>query len=162
MGIDIFPVYTMTTPVSHSQTQPATRIDRANAILIFSPDPDIAKSLTMLLEEHYRIEAETNLAMLEDHINRLDPSLLLVDLYPLPPDILKTIEVLKRRKNKNPVVMFHVFRNSRPEIEQAIRNVSDLILYKPINAELVSELVSVLMAIHFTAREERGTEAPLQ
>jgi len=48
------------------------------------------------------------------------------------------------------------------EIEQAIRNVSDLILYKPINAELVSELVSVLMAIHFTARTESGTEAPLQ
>lgn len=138
------------------------QVDRANAILIFSPDPDIAKSLTMLLEEHYTVEAETDLATLEDHINRLEPSLLLVDLYPLPPDILRTIEVLKRRRVKNPVVMFHVFRNSRPEIEQAIRNVSDLILYKPINAELVSELVSVLMAIHTTARSESGTETRLQ
>lgn len=152
----------MKTTAVHSVPPSATQTDQANAILIFSPDPDIARSLTMLLEEHYRIEAETNLALLEDHIDRLDPSLLLVDLYPLPPDILKTIEVLKRRKRKNPVVMFHVFRNSRPEIEQAIRNVSDLILYKPINAELVSELVSVLMAIHFTPRAERGTEAPMQ
>jgi len=162
MGIDIFSLKAMTTPVPHSKAKPVSQVDRTNAILIFSPDHDIAKSLTMLLEEHYPIEAETNLAMLEEHINRLDPPLLLVDLYPLPPDILRTVEVLKRRKNKNPVVMFHVFRNSRPEIEQAIRNVSDLILYKPINAELVSELVSVLMAIHFTARTESGTEAPLQ
>jgi len=152
----------MSTPVSHTNPHEVSQVDQANAILIFSPDPDIAKSLTMLLEAHYRVESETNLAMLGDHINHLDPSLLLVDLYPLPPDILKTIEVLKRRRVKNPVVMFHVFRNSRPEIEQAIRNVSDLILYKPINAELVSELVSVLMAVHSTARHEGGTEARLQ
>ena len=152
----------MTTPVSHTNTNSVSQVNRTNAILIFSPDPDIAKSLAMLLEEHHRVEAETSLAMLEEHINRLDPPLLLVDLYPLPPDILRTVEVLKRRKNKNPVVMFHVFRNSRPEIETAIRSVSDLILYKPINAELVSELVSVLMAIHFTARTEGGRETPLQ
>jgi len=152
----------MTTHTAHTNTNSVSQVDRSNAILIFSPDPDIAKSLAMLLEENYTIEAETNLGMLEEHINRLDPPLLLVDLYPLPPDILRTVEVLKRRKNKNPVVMFHVFRNSRPEIETAIRGVSDLILYKPINAELVSELVSVLMAIHFTARTEEGGETSLQ
>ncbi len=116
----------------------------------------------MLLEDHYAIEVETSLPKLEEHISQLDPPLLLVDLYPLPPDILKTVEVLKRRKNKNPVVMFHVFRNSRPEIEAAIRSVSDLILYKPINAELVSELVSVLMAIRSATRIEGGKESPMQ
>jgi len=152
----------MAKTLSHTNDPLVSQLDRTNAILIFSPDSDIAKSLAMLLEDHYTIEIETNLALLEEHVNRLDPPLLLVDLYPLPPDILKTVEVLKRRKSKNPVVMFHVFRNSRPEIEAAIRNVSDLILYKPINAELVSELVSVLMAIHFTTRTEGGRESPMQ
>lgn len=115
----------------------------------------------MLLEEQYVVASETDLAHFEEQMSRMDPPLLLVDLYPLPPDILKTVEVLKRRKSKNPVVMFHVFRNSRPEIEQAIRGVSDLILYKPINAELVCELVSVLMAIHHPARVEDGAEPSL-
>ncbi len=150
----------MATVTSHTEAIGGTARKQTNPILIFSPDGDIARSLKMLLEEEYRVETETSLAALEERIRRTDPPLLLVDLYPLPPDILKTVDVLKRRKNKNPVVMFHVFRNSRPEIEQAIRNVSDLILYKPINAELVSELVSVLMAIHHAPASPDGTRLP--
>lgn len=128
-------------------------------ILIFSPDADIARSLTLLLGETYAVEAQTDLSKLEEHINRLHPPILLVDLYSLPPDIMRTVEILKRRTDKNPVIMFHVFRNSRPEIEQAIRGVSDLILYKPINAELVTELVSVLMAIHHNGAPAKERES---
>lgn len=151
----------ISTPNPEPQQASSEHPVAANPILIFSPDPDIARSLTLLLEETYAVEAETNLLNLEERINSLHPPLLLVDLYSLPPDILKTVEVLKRRKEKNPVVMFHVFRNSRPEIEQAIRNVSDLILYKPINAELVSELVSVLMAIHHSSTPAKESEINL-
>ena len=120
----------------------------ASPILIFSPDPDIARSLTLLLEETYPVRAETEFGNLEQAIDETHAPLMLIDLYSFPPDILRTVDVLSRRKEKNPVIVFHVFRNSRPEIEQAVRSVSDLILYKPINAELVSELVSVLLAIH--------------
>ena len=148
-------------PTPQSPQGSAEHLEAASPILIFSPDPDIARSLTLLLEETYSVEAETNLQNLEERINVLHPPLLLVDLYSLPPDILRTVEILKRRKEKNPVVMFHVFRNSRPEIEQAIRNVSDLILYKPINAELVSELVSVLMAIHHSGTPAKESELNL-
>lgn len=117
-------------------------------LLVFSPDPDVAKSLTMLLEENYAVEAETDLSKLEEHANRVNPPIMLVDLYAFPADILKTIEVLRRRKERNPVILFHVYRTSRPEIEQAIRSVSDIVLYKPINTDLVAELISVLMAVH--------------
>ncbi len=123
-----------------------------NPILVFSPDPDVARSLSMLLEENYEVETETDLRNLEDHVNRLHPPLLLVDLYPLPPDILRTVDILKRRKEKNPVIMFHVFRNTKPDLEQAIHSVSDIVLYKPINAELVLELISVLMAVYHSRR----------
>lgn len=102
----------------------------------------------MLLEEQYPVESETNVRNLEDHLNRLNPPITLVDLYPFPVDILKTVAILQRRKERNPVIMFHVFRNSKPEIEQAIRSVSDIVLYKPINTDLVAELISVLMAVH--------------
>ncbi|MEX2116578.1 MAG: hypothetical protein WEB37_06810 [Bacteroidota bacterium] len=117
-------------------------------LLVFSPDPDVAKSLTMLLEENYAVETETDLSKLEEHANRVNPPIMLVDLYVFPADILKTIEVLRRRKERNPVILFHVFRTSKPEIEQAIRSVSDIVLYKPINTDLVAELISVLMAVH--------------
>lgn len=129
-------------------TAQAPVLQTVNPLLIFSPDPDVARSLTMLLEENYAVETETELSRLEDHINRLNPPITLVDLYAFPADILKTVEVLRRRVSRNPVVLFHVFRNSRPEIEQAIRSVSDIILYKPINTDLVAELISVLMAVH--------------
>ncbi|MEX1138220.1 MAG: hypothetical protein WEB33_06250 [Bacteroidota bacterium] len=117
-------------------------------LLVFSPDPDVAKNLTMLLEENYAVETETDLSKLEEHTNRVNPPIMLVDLYAFPADILKTVEVLRRRKVRNPVILFHVYRTSRPEIEQAIRSVSDIVLYKPINTDLVAELISVLMAVH--------------
>lgn len=113
----------------------------------------------MLLEDSYSVEAETDLRQLEDHINRLHPPLLLVDLYPLPPDILRTVEILRRRKEKNPVIMFHVFRNSKPDLEQAIHSVSDIVLYKPINAELVLELISVLMAVYHSRKMSNPPDA---
>lgn len=119
-------------------------------LLVFSPDPDVARSLTMLLEDHYDVESETDLARLEDHANRLNPPVLLVDLHPFPPEILRAVEVLRRRRGSYPVIMIHVFRNTRPEIEQAIRTVSDIVLYKPINTDLLVELISVLMAVHDT------------
>ena len=102
----------------------------------------------MLLEENYPVELETDLSKLEEHINRLNPPITLVDLYPFPGEILCTVEILQRRKQRNPVVMFHVYRNNRPEVEKAIRGVSDIVLYKPINTDLVAELISVLMAVH--------------
>ena len=123
------------------------KITGVHPLLVFSPDLDVAKSLTMLLEENYAVETETDLSKLEEHANRVNPPIMLVDLYAFPADIFKTIEVLKRRKERNPVILFHVYR-SRPEIEQAIRSVSDLVLYKPINTDLVAELISVLMAVH--------------
>ena len=127
-------------------------------LLVFSPDPDVAKSLTMLLEENYAVEAETDLSKLEEHINRVNPPIMLVDLFAFPADILKTVEILKRRRERNPVILLHVYRTSRPEIEQAIRSVSDIVLYKPINTDLVAELTSVLMAVH--QRERSGSTAP--
>lgn len=126
-------------------------------LLVFSPDPDVAKSLTLLLEEHYAVESETDLSKLEEHANRVNPPIMLVDLYAFPADILKTIEILRRRKERNPVILFHVYRTSRPEIEQAIRSVSDIVLYKPINTDLVAELISVLMAVHRGGANKEAT-----
>lgn len=117
-------------------------------LLVFSPDPDVAKSLTMLLEENYAVETETDLSKLEEHINRVNPPIMIVDLFAFASDILKTVEILRRRRERNPVILLHVYRTSRPEIEQAIRSVSDIVLYKPINTDLVAELTSVLMAVH--------------
>jgi len=135
---------------ARAPARPATGI--LNPLLVFSPDPDVARSLTMLLEENYAVELETDLSRLGDHIHRLNPPITLVDLYPFPGEILRTVEILQGRKERNPVVMFHVFRNSRPEIEKAIREVSDIILYKPINTDLVAELISVLMAVHHSRK----------
>ncbi|MBI4418765.1 MAG: hypothetical protein HY563_08305 [Ignavibacteriales bacterium] len=140
----------MRTNVHSSLKQAVPEPAKLNPLLVFSPDPDVARSLTMLLEDHYVVESETDLTKLEDHANRLNPPILLADLHPFPPEILKTVEVLRRRKGNYPVIIFHVFRNTRPEIEQAIRTVSDIVLYKPINTDLLVELISVLMAVHDT------------
>lgn len=138
----------MNQTAEHTERYQNQAQERPGPLLIFSPDPDVAHSLTMLLENHYAVESETDLSNLEEHVNRLNPPILLVDLHPFAPEIRKTVDILRRRQGQCPVIMFHVYRNARPEIEQAIRRASDIVLYKPINTDLLAELISVLMAVY--------------
>ncbi len=142
----------MTMPGTHTQPAPGKKTakrtsSRTRKLVVFSADLDIAKSFTLLLEESYAVTYETDLEKLRAKILDVGPSLLLLDLCPLPTDILRTIDVLRHMNRTFPVVTLHVYRNSLPDMEKAIRSVSDIVLYKPVTAELVTELISVLMAV---------------
>lgn len=145
------------TAVTQVQKPSTTTCAQSRKLLVFSADLDVAKSLTLLLEENFAVTYETNLEMLRQQILDVGPAMLLLDLCPLPTDIFRTIDVLRHLNRSFPVVTFHVFRNSLPEMERAIRSVSDIVLYKPITVELITELVSVLLAVQQNGRKETAS-----
>lgn len=116
-------------------------------LLIYSEDADVARSLVLLLENSFPVEFETTPEKFRDRLRDMHPAIVLMDLNQIPSDIMRMVDILLHSTRAFPVVTFAVYRNDLPEMEKAIRGVSDIVLYKPINAELVTELVSVLMAV---------------
>ena len=154
----------MITPGTHTGHSPwkepsIAASAQSKKLVVFSADLELAKNLTLLLEEDFAVTYETHLEKLRERILEVGPALLLLDLCPLPTDILRTVDVLRHMNRSFPVVTFHVYRNSLPEMEKAIRSVSDIVLYKPVTAELVTELVSVLMAVQQNGKKQAAAPA---
>lgn len=115
-------------------------------ILVFSPDGDLARSLSMLLEGSFEIVCETRLDDLKALIANARPALLLIDLYSYPRDISKVLSVLKTHGNQIPIIILHVFQQRNPQIEAEIRSSADLVLYKPLDVEEIGDSITRLLA----------------
>jgi DNA-binding NtrC family response regulator len=126
---------------------------RKKKILIFSPDPDVAKNLGLLLDDRFEVACESRLNALKERMADIHPALLLVDGYPSPSDIRKLTEVLKAKPKGVLVVMLHVFRNWIPEIETAIHKTADYVLYKPVDVDMIAGLIVDLL--HGTRQREQ-------
>lgn len=117
-------------------------------ILVFSPDVDLAKSLSLLFENQFEIVCETQLEDLKPRIRSAAPALLLVDLFSFPSDILREVNVLRALRLHVPVVLLRVYRQLSPELEETIRDIADLVLYKPFDVNVVADAVHKLLGVH--------------
>jgi DNA-binding NtrC family response regulator len=119
--------------------------DERKKVLVFSPDVALAKSLSLLLEDQYEIACETQLENLKATIGTASPSLMLIDLFSFPSDILKEVNVLRTSSLKVPVVLLRVYRQLGPEIEEMIRDLADFVFYKPFDVNAVADAVHKLL-----------------
>ncbi len=126
---------------SPRQSKRATR----KRILVFSPDVDVASSLTMLLADQFEVASESNLERLRTRLVDWKPALVLADVHPLPQDIVKLVDILKTKPQGTFVLLLHVFRNWSPSIESAIRSAADFVFYKPVNVEMIAALITDLL-----------------
>jgi DNA-binding NtrC family response regulator len=122
--------------------------DGRKKVLVFSPDPALAKSLSLLLEDQYEIACETQIDNLKGTIGDASPGLLLIDLFAFPSDILKEINVLRTSRLKAPVIILRVYRELSPEIEETIRDLADFVFYKPFDVNAVADAVHKLLDGH--------------
>jgi DNA-binding NtrC family response regulator len=116
-------------------------------ILVFSPDPDLARSLSLLLEDRFEIACEIQLENLKKAILANAPALLLIDLFSFPSDILREVNVLRATQVKIPVVLLRVYRQLSPELEEKIRDLADLVLYKPFDVNVVADAIYRLLDV---------------
>ncbi|HEY4613630.1 MAG TPA: hypothetical protein VII11_11660 [Bacteroidota bacterium] len=129
---------------------------KADRILIFSPDADLAVSLKLLLEVCCEVVIETRLERLEGRMRETPPSYLLVDLFSTAQDGLKQLQFLERLEIAVPVILLRTYRSSAA-IDEAIKNLRAYVFYKPVNVETVVELIHELQNRR-KASGERGTQ----
>ena len=117
-------------------------------VLVFSPDSDLAKSLSMLLENQFEIVCETKLENLAKRIGAALPAIMLIDLYAFPSDILKETQIIRGSRTNIPIILLRAYRPLSKEVESAIRDVADLVLYKPLEVNSVAEAIHKLLEAH--------------
>jgi len=129
---------------ARAQGKPATEHAK---ILVFSPDADLARSLSLLLEDQFEIVCETQLENLKRSISGTTPALLLIDLFAFPSDILREVNILRASQLDIPVVLLRVYRHLSPELEETIRDLADVVLYKPFDVKVVADAVHKLLSV---------------
>lgn len=118
---------------------------KAKTVLVFSPDADLAKSLSLLLEERFTVVCETKLENLRQRIDTSAPAVLVIDLFAFPSDIVKETEIVRGGRKKIPVVLLRIHRLLNPDVEEAIGNVADVVLYKPLDGNSVDDAIQRLL-----------------
>ncbi len=98
-----------------------------------------------MLEGLYFIVCETEVKNLEHRIRKNVLSLLLIDLSSFPDDIRHVVKVVSSSRNSTPVVALHVFQRRIPELEDEIREFSDLVLYKPLDVDAIGRAITTLL-----------------
>jgi DNA-binding NtrC family response regulator len=124
---------------SVAETPPVGR----QRLLIFSPDVDLANSLKLLLEDRYEVVKVTQLECLEESLKQASPALLLVDLYSTSQDCLKQLLYLERLRLTVPLILLRAYR-SNTLIDDAIKRLNAYVFYKPVNVDMVVNLVQEL------------------
>jgi DNA-binding NtrC family response regulator len=117
----------------------------ARKVLIFSPDPDLAKSIALLLERQYAIEYVTRLEYLRERISTAAPDLLLIDLFSFQGEIAKLLVVLQSTRVSRPIIFLRGYRHWMFEIEEAIQKMGAIIFYKPVDILLIADAINQIV-----------------
>ncbi|MEX0601860.1 MAG: hypothetical protein WD295_00880 [Bacteroidota bacterium] len=114
-------------------------------VFVFSPDADLARSLSMLLEGHFEIVCETRIEALGQRIVSASPALLLIDLFAFPKDIFRVLHILRGWDRRIPTIVLHVYQRRNPEVERAIWSAADLVLYKPLDVDEIGRSITSIL-----------------
>ena len=114
-------------------------------VLVFSPDADLAKVLLLNLEDKFYIVREHCLERFEEAIRDLAPDLVLIDLYTFSENIIKQLDIIKRSAATVPVIALRAYMPLTPEMNKSIEELADVLFYKPVDVELVTQAIEDLL-----------------
>jgi|WetSurSiteA1Bulk_404760.scaffolds.fasta_scaffold24857_2 DNA-binding NtrC family response regulator len=133
------------TPHTRAKANSGLRLEERKRILVFSPDRDLAESLSLLLEGNFEIVRETSIELLPGLISSTHPALLLIDLFSFPSDILKVLEIIRSSRKTIPIIILHVYQQRNPSVEDAIQKAADLVLFKPVEVDEIGNSITKLL-----------------
>jgi DNA-binding NtrC family response regulator len=114
-------------------------------VLVFSPDADLAQVLLLNLEDRFHIVREHCLDRLEKTIDNIAPDLVLVDLYTFSENIVKQLDIIRRTTTVVPVIALRAYMSLTPEMNKSIDELTDVLFYKPVDVELVTQAIEDLL-----------------
>ena len=116
-------------------------------IFVFSPDRDLAQSLSMLFENHFEISVETILGNFSKKIAAVGPDLVIVDLHTFSSDVMLELNIVESCCAKVPVVILRAYNRLRSDVEEMVQRNAKVIFYKPFNAEEVVRSIHALLSV---------------
>lgn len=111
---------------------------------MFSPDRDLAQSLSLLFENHFEITCETSMGNLGKQIATVAPDLLIVDLHTFSSDVMLELSIVEASCVKVPVVILRAYNRLRSDVEEMVQRTAKVVFYKPFNAEEVVRSINSL------------------
>jgi DNA-binding NtrC family response regulator len=114
-------------------------------VLVFSPDADLAQVLLLNLEDKFNIVREHCLERFEETIKNIAPDLVLIDLYTFSDNIVKQLDIIQRTTREVPVIALRAYMSLTPEMNKSIDELTDVLFYKPVDVELVTQAIEDLL-----------------
>ena len=136
--------YTVTLPSDKSQSVPCTTAFK-KCVLVFSPDADLARFLLLNLEDRFQIIREHRLEHFEQAIKEISPHLVLIDLFTFSADIVKQLDIVRRAAVAVPIIALRAYMTLTPEMNQSIDDLTDVVFYKPVDVELITQAIEDLL-----------------
>jgi DNA-binding NtrC family response regulator len=115
---------------------------KKKTILLHSADKDMAKSLSILLQDQYGIVVTESVEELALQRKNKYVSLLVVDLERSIPLLLTEFELRHQEQSNAPIIVLYAFRQGQPEWEKRIRSLADQVLYKPVQIEQILDAIA--------------------
>lgn len=140
---------TPTSSIGKLRTEPQvlTQADKKRKILVFSPDRDLAQSLSLLFEDHFEIASETTIGNLGKRIASVTPDLLIVDLHTFSSDVMLELSIVESSSVKVPIVILRAYNRLRSDVEEMVQRTAKVVFYKPFNAEEVVRSIHNLLTV---------------
>ncbi len=114
-------------------------------VLVFSPDADLARFLLMNLEDKFQIIREHRLEQFEQSIKEISPDLVLIDLFTFSIDIVKQLDIVRRTAVTVPIIALRAYMSLTPEITKSIDDLANIVFYKPVDVELITQSIEDLL-----------------
>jgi DNA-binding NtrC family response regulator len=138
------PSYTVA--ISHEKSHPVPSTTACKkCVLVFSPDADLARFLLLNLEDRFQIIREHRLEHFEKAMKEISPDLVLIDLFTFSNDIVKQLDIIHRAAVAVPIIALRAYMTLTPEMNKSIDELTDIVFYKPVDVELITQAIEDLL-----------------
>jgi len=134
--------------------------NKKETILVHSADADLSKSLSILLQNQYKVVTTETVEDLGLQRDNKCVSLLVVDLERSIPSLLGEFEFRRMQNSDAPIIVLYAYRQGKPEWETKIRSLANQVLYKPVQIEQILEAIALEIGLQKNRKGNGATSLP--
>ena len=126
------------------QPVPSAIEERKKTILIYSSDLNFCFSLSTVFQDRYKVITTTDPDFLDSFTTHYAADLIVVDTDPSNRMITR-FQAMKKRNENIPILVLYVFSPKGVEMDRAVRQHVDAVLYKPFDVDAITERIEQLL-----------------
>lgn len=120
---------------------------KKTTILVYTGDSDLAKSLTLLLQDQYRVHSTSLIAKAVDAVERHAVDLLIADLGISLETGLDFLNKIRQKSSTIPIIAFGPCQLRSSRVEGEIHGKVDYLFHMPATVEEIIQAISKLLGI---------------